>query len=55
MQLPETLTELLKKEDMTNLPQNDTVIEELQKENKDMLKSLYLLAFSTYNGFDNLK
>lgn len=55
MQLPETLTELLKKEDMPDLPKNDTVIEELHRENSDMLKALYLLAFSTYNGFDNLK
>ena len=54
MQLPDTITELLEK-DFGNVTQKDTVIEELKNNNKDMLKSLYLLAFSTYNGFDKLQ
>lgn len=31
----------------------DTVIEELEERNKDLLSALYLLAFSTYEGFYN--
>ena len=54
MQLPDTITELLEK-DFGNVTQKDTVIEELKNNNKDMLKALYLLAFSTYNGFDKLQ
>ncbi len=54
MQLPETLAELMK-ENVVHATQNNTVLEELQKENHEVLKSLYLLAFSTYNGFDKLK
>ena len=54
MQLPETLAELMK-ENVVHATQNNTVLEELQKENHEILKSLYLLAFSTYNGFDKLK
>jgi len=33
--------------------ENDSVIQELEKNNKDLLKALYLLAFRTYEGFDN--
>lgn len=32
----------------------NTVYRELSKKHSDMLKSLYLLAFSTYEGFNNL-
>jgi len=35
--------------------EEDTVIQELRDKNKDLLKAMYLLAFSTYEGFDNLK
>lgn len=31
--------------------EEDTVIEELRRENPDLLKALYKLAFSTYEGF----
>ncbi len=54
MQLPETIAELIT-ETFSDVTQHDTVIEELQDKNKDMLKALYLLAFGTYNGFDQLK
>ena len=33
--------------------EEDTVIEELKEKDSDLLKALYLLAFSTYEGFDN--
>ena len=32
---------------------NNTVFSDLKKINADTLKSLYLLAFKTYEGFDN--
>ena len=33
--------------------EDDTVISELRSTNPDILKSLYMLAFSTYEGFKN--
>ena len=32
----------------------NSVFEELQEVNKNILKSLYLLSFQKYEGFDNL-
>lgn len=34
---------------------SNTVYKELTKEHSDLLTALYLLAFSTYEGFENLK
>ena len=39
----------------TTLQLNNTVYEELRQEHTDLLKALYLLAFSTYEGFINIK
>ena len=41
--------------DDTTLQLNNTVYEELRQEHTDLLKALYLLAFSTYEGFINIK
>ena len=41
--------------DNPGLAMKNTVYDELTKEHADILTSLYLLAFSTYEGFDNLK
>ncbi len=41
--------------DNPKLAFRNSVYEELVKEHADILTSLYLLAFSTYEGFDNLK
>ncbi len=40
--------------DNNKLAWRNTVYEELMSFNPDVLKSLYLLAFSTYEGFDSL-
>ena len=40
--------------DNRELDLQNTVFEELMSFNPDVLKSLYLLAFSTYEGFDSL-
>ena len=40
--------------DNNELAWRNTVYEELMSFNPDVLKSLYLLAFSTYEGFDSL-
>lgn len=53
MQLPQTLDELIA-EQQVMLPQKDTVLDELRTQNPDMLKSLYLLAFQSYEGFQQL-
>ncbi len=37
-----------------NLALKNTVFEELTKEHADLLISLYLLAFSSYEGFQSL-
>lgn len=49
-QLPITIDKLIKT-DVIETIEKDTVIEELKAKNPDLLKSLYLLAFETYNGF----
>lgn len=40
--------------DNKELALNNTVYQELTKEHADLLKALYLLAFSTYEGFEQL-
>lgn len=53
MQLPITIDELMRGKSVLKKTE-DTVIEELRKKNKDILKALYMLAFETYEGFSNL-
>lgn len=48
--IPSIIDEILA-ETKTYPPIQDTVIDELHKLDKDLLKSLYLLAFQTYEGF----
>jgi len=48
--LPRVLTKVVKS-DFVNKIGKDTVYKELKKENDDLLKALYLLAFRTYEGF----
>lgn len=50
--LPTMIEEIIKENDELSVEQ-DTVLDELKSENNDVLKSLYLLAFKTYDGFDN--
>lgn len=52
-QLPVTIEKLIKKA-VVNTVEQDTVIDELKAKNPDLLKAIYLLAFETYNGFENL-
>ena len=52
-QLPETVGKLIKN-NVVDTVEHDTVIDELKAKNPDLLKALYLLAFETYNGFDEL-
>lgn len=52
MALPNIIEDILN-DDGTLMLQN-TVYEELRKEHSDLLKALYLLAFSTYEGFGDL-
>ncbi len=51
-QLPLTIEKLIKT-DAVETVEKDTVIEELKTKNPDLLKALYLLAFESYNGFNN--
>ena len=41
--------------DNSEMVLNNSVFADLKKNNQDVLKSLYLLAFSTYEGFDVFK
>lgn len=50
--LPDIIEDVVS--DNTELAWRNTVYEELMTFNPDVLKSLYLLAFSTYEGFDSL-
>ena len=50
-QLPITIEKLVKKENIS-IQQNNAIFEELLKIDKDILKALYQLAFSSYNGFN---
>ena len=52
-QLPETIEKLVS-QDQTLRVQHDTVIDELRAGGTDMLTQLYLLAFETYEGFQNI-
>lgn len=54
MQLPETIEKLIKEGIVCSL-EEDTVIDELSYYDLDMTKALYLLAFETYEGFNQLK
>ena len=51
--LPAILTDVL--EDMHQGKVENTVYTELEQYSPDLLKSLYILAFSTYEGFENLR
>lgn len=51
-QLPIIIDEIISENDEF-VVENDTVISELSLTNPDILKSLYMLAFSTYEGFKN--
>lgn len=50
--LPKIIDEIISQNDQLSV-EEDTVIEELKEKDSDLLKALYLLAFSTYEGFDN--
>lgn len=52
MALPQIIEDVVK--DNPGLALKNTVYEELTKEHSDILTSLYLLAFATYEGFDKL-
>lgn len=49
-QLPIIIDEIIAENDEF-VVEDDTVISELRSKNPDILKSLYMLAFSTYEGF----
>lgn len=51
-QLPIIIDEIIL-ENNEFVVEDDTVISELRSTNPDILKSLYMLAFSTYEGFKN--
>ena len=51
-QLPIIIDEIIS-ENNEFMVEDDTVISELRSTNPDILKSLYMLAFSTYEGFKN--
>lgn len=51
--LPEIIDEIVAESDEYSVGK-DTVIEELKKQNTDVLKALYLLAFKEYEGFNEL-
>lgn len=54
LQLPKTIDKLIKQyPDLTVEP--DTVVDEIKKINSNLTNALYLLAFSTYEGFDLIK
>lgn len=49
-QLPLVIDEIISESD-EYVVEKDTVLDELRANNPDILKSLYMLAFSTYEGF----
>ena len=49
--LPELITKMVN-ETIADKREKDTVFEELKEKDKNLLKSLYLLAFKTYEGFE---
>lgn len=52
-QLPITIEKLIEENNGLQV-EKDIVLEELRKINKDTLTSLYMLAFSTYEGFNRI-
>lgn len=52
VQLPITIDKLIKNKSV-RVVEEDTVVQELAKKNPDLLKSLYLLAFDSYLGFEH--
>lgn len=52
--LPDIIDEVIS-ENASCSVEEDTVFDELKKKNPDMLKSLYMLAFSEYEGFEKLE
>lgn len=53
LQLPKTIKKLIS-EKIIKTVGKDTVIDELREKHPDTLTALYLLAFSTYEGFDKI-
>ncbi|MDD2208523.1 MAG: Eco47II family restriction endonuclease [Bacilli bacterium] len=49
-ELPSIIDEIINENEELSVDE-DTVIKELKEKNPDILKSLYILAFSTYEGF----
>ncbi|WP_107598190.1 Eco47II family restriction endonuclease [Clostridioides difficile] len=54
MQLPNTIEKIIASNKVVTV-EKDSVIDELRLKNPDMLKSLYMLAFKSYEGFKNLE
>ena len=52
MALPQIIEDVVSENEALAL--NNSVYEELTKEHADLLTALYLLAFSTYEGFDQI-
>ena len=52
-QLPLSINELIRENKVVTI-QEDTVIQELLQLNPDTLTALYILAFKTYEGFENI-
>lgn len=52
-QLPITIEKLIKT-NVVDTVEQDTVIDELKTKNPNLLKAIYLLAFESYNGFNEL-
>ena len=50
---PETIDELIE-EGRVGVMQLDTVLAQLHQKNPDTLKAMYLLAFESYEGFNQL-
>lgn len=50
--LPRLINEIVSQNERLSV-EEDTVIQELREKDKNLLKALYLLAFSTYEGFNN--
>ena len=52
MALPLIIEDVIKENQLLTI--SNTVYDELTKEHSDLLTALYLLAFSTYEGFEKL-
>lgn len=53
-ELSNIIDEIISEDEEKYTVEEDTVIEEIKLYHPDILKSLYLLAFKTYNGFNEL-